>query len=99
LSDIGASLERSTARLEAVLADHGPTPSSHAQRHEQVILLADQLAELPESYREVLILRNVEGLSFKEVAEHMNRSHGAVRMLWFRAIQKLRTQLADKGLI
>lgn len=99
LTDIGASLERSTARLETVLADHGPSPSSSAERRENALLLADHLAELPEAYRQVLILRNLEGLPFKEVAARMDRAHGAVRMLWFRAINRLKEQLAEKGLI
>jgi DNA-directed RNA polymerase specialized sigma24 family protein len=38
-------------------------------------------------------------MSLAEVAEHMTRSAGAVRMLWLRAVDKLRQQLADKGLI
>lgn len=99
LDAIGASLDRSTARLEGVLADKGPSPSSAAQRHEHVIMLANELADLPEDYRQVLMLRNLEGLSFLEVAERLERSQGAVRMLWFRAIRKLREQLEAKDLI
>jgi RNA polymerase sigma-70 factor, ECF subfamily len=37
-----------------------------------------------------LILRNLQGLSFDEVADRMDRNAGAVRMLWLRAIDKLR---------
>ena len=99
LDEIGARLERSTARLASVLADGAPTPSSEAERHERAVLLADELAELPPDYRQVLLLRNLEGRSFGEVAERMQRSSGAVRMLWLRAVDKLRQQLTDKGLL
>lgn len=99
LDEVGAKLERSTARLASVLADNAPSPSSHAQQHERAVLLADELAELPPDYRQVLLLRNLEGMSFGEVAKHMQRSPGAVRMLWLRAVDKLRQQLTDKGLI
>ena len=68
LREIGVSLERSTARLETVLADGGPSPSSDAERREHARLLADQLADLPTDYRQVLILRNLEGMTFKEIA-------------------------------
>jgi RNA polymerase sigma-70 factor (ECF subfamily) len=54
------------------------------------VVLADRLAQLPDDYREVLVLRNLQGLPFEEVAERMERSVGAVRMLWLRAIEKLR---------
>ena len=45
---------------------------------------------LPDDYREVLMLRNLQGLPFDEVAQQMERSVGAVRMLWLRAIERLR---------
>ena len=99
LDEVGAKLERSTARLASVLADNAPSPSSLAQQHERAVMLADELAELPPDYRQVLLLRHLEGLPFGEVAEHMQRSPGAVRMLWLRAVDKLRQQLTDKGLI
>jgi RNA polymerase sigma-70 factor (ECF subfamily) len=53
-------------------------------------LLADLLARLPEHYRQVLVLRNIQGFSFEEVATRLGRSPGATRMLWLRAIEKLR---------
>jgi RNA polymerase sigma-70 factor (ECF subfamily) len=99
LDTIGTALARSSHQLEAVLADKSPSPASAAQRHEHAILLANELAELPADYRQVLILRNLEGLPFPEVAKRLARSPGAVRMLWFRAIQKLRERLETKGLI
>jgi RNA polymerase sigma-70 factor, ECF subfamily len=99
LDEIGAKLERSTARLASVLADDAASPSSCAEDHERAVMLADELAELPPHYRQVLLLRNLEGMSFGEVAEHMERSPGAVRMLWLRAVDRLRQRLNDKGLI
>ncbi len=99
MDQIGASLERSTARLVAVLADGGLSPSSDAQRNENAIVLADELAVLPEDYRDVIVLRHLEGLAFNEVAERMERSTGAVRMLWMRAVAQLRQQLETRGLL
>jgi RNA polymerase sigma-70 factor (ECF subfamily) len=99
LDAIGASLARSSYQLEHGLADKHLSPGSAAQRHENAVFLANELANLPEDYRQVLILRNLEGLSFSQVAERLDRSPGAVRMLWFRAIQKLRGRLEEKGLI
>lgn len=99
IQEIGASLGRSTARLEAVLADQEGSPSSNAHRHERAIILADILAELPADYRQVIVLRHLEGLPFGEVAGRMDRSTGAVRMLWLRAVARLRELLyAREGL-
>ena len=59
------------------------------------IALADRLAELPADYREVILLRHVEGMSFDEVARRMERTSGAARMLWLRAIELLRKQMPN----
>ena len=56
----------------------------------QQTLLARVLDRLPDDYREVLVLRNVENLPHHEVALRMNRTEGAVWMLWVRALGRLR---------
>jgi RNA polymerase sigma-70 factor (ECF subfamily) len=68
----------------------GKTPSAIAQRREEAVVLAERLARLPPDYREILTLRNIEGLPFEEAAARMKRPIGATRMLWLRAIKKLR---------
>ena len=68
-----------------------PSESALCEKHgDPSALLAELLARLPEHYREVLKLRNIQGLSFEEVAARLDRSPGATRMLWLRAIEKLR---------
>jgi RNA polymerase sigma-70 factor (ECF subfamily) len=65
-------------------------PHAELLSSEGTALLGQLLAQLPEHYREVLVLRNIQGLSFDEVAARLDRSPGATRMLWLRAIEKLR---------
>jgi RNA polymerase sigma-70 factor, ECF subfamily len=69
------------------------SPSQMAVHNERELLLAEAIEQLPEDYREVVILRNIQRLSFDEVASHLNRSRPAAQMLWMRAIEKLRTLL------
>jgi RNA polymerase sigma-70 factor (ECF subfamily) len=85
-----AALDRSAAGFAQVLADQGPSPSAPMQQHERAVAFADQLAKLRPQYRDVIVLRNLQGLSFEEVADRMNRKPGNVRMLWLRAIDKLK---------
>jgi RNA polymerase sigma-70 factor, ECF subfamily len=92
------AVERSAARLESVLADRGPSPSADVHHHERSIMLANYLAELPADYRQVLVLRHCEELPFKDIAERMGRSAGAVRMLWLRAIGQIRERLTVGGM-
>ncbi len=91
-----ATLERSSADMEAALASQWSSPSAQVQRRERVALVADQLARLPAHYQEVIVLRNLEGLPFDEVARRMGKSTGAVRVLWFRALERLRRMNESK---
>ena len=69
------------------------SPSQQASRREQVVLLADALALLPEDYREVIVLRHLEGLSFAEVGQRMGRSLDSVEKLWVRGLARLRQMM------
>jgi RNA polymerase sigma-70 factor (ECF subfamily) len=75
------------------------SPSSQAQRREATAVVAEQLARLPGPYREVVRLRNLESLPFEEVARRMRRTPGAVRVLWLRALERLRRELKKEDLI
>ena len=90
LDDMNRALDRSVIRLAHVLADHGPSPSAPVRERERAVAIADQLAKLKPDDRDVIVLRNLQGLSFEEVAERMGRKAGAVRMLWLRAIERFR---------
>ena len=94
-----ADLERSSERVDAALVSHWSSPSAQAERRELAAILADQLARLKPEHRDVLVLRNLEGLSFEEVARRMQRTPGAVRMLWLRALDRLRQLLEREDLI
>jgi RNA polymerase sigma-70 factor (ECF subfamily) len=66
-----------------------------------LVALADELhavrhaiAEMPDDRRQVIVLRFVDGLSSAEVAEVLDRSPGAVRVLLHRALRDLAARLA-----
>jgi RNA polymerase sigma-70 factor (ECF subfamily) len=98
IEQIGIALARSTMSLKAsaFLADLAPSPSALAMQRENAVVLADHLAEMSAEHREVIELRNLRGLPFDEVAQRMDRTTGAVRMMWMRAIQKLRDSMAEE---
>lgn len=57
--------------------------------------LLRQLACLPETQQQVLILRYVQDLSLLEVARIMDRSPNAIKQLAFRALQNMRERMGD----
>lgn len=94
LNEMRRAVDRSSMQMDALLIGREGTPSGAALKRERGVLLADCLSQLPDDYREVVLLRNFKGLPFKEVAKEMNRSSGAVRMLWLRALEQLREKLS-----
>ena len=76
------------------LADASETPSQLALRKEREVILAEALETLEPDYRDVILYRNLQRLSFNEVAERMHRSRPSVQMLWMRAIKKLQGALS-----
>jgi RNA polymerase sigma-70 factor (ECF subfamily) len=86
-------LEQSSRTFGVVLECKESSPSHRASRREQAVLLADALQHLPPDYREVIVLRGLEGLPFREVAERMGRSTVAVERLWIRGLPRLKRLL------
>jgi len=88
--ELAANIDNSSRMLSRELAASMTSPSLQAARREQAVLLADALEKLPLDYKEVIILRHLEGLTFPEVAKRMERSQDSVEKLWLRALARLR---------
>ncbi|MEC7583274.1 MAG: sigma-70 family RNA polymerase sigma factor [Planctomycetota bacterium] len=86
-------LEQTAIRFRSRLAANDPSPSAQAINRELEFELAKALEHLSEDYREVIILRNLEGLPHEEIAKRIGRSPGATRMLWVRALAELRSKM------
>jgi RNA polymerase sigma-70 factor (ECF subfamily) len=95
--DLAVQLDQSATAMDIQLAASMSSPSQRASRREQAVLLADALAKLPEDYREAIILRNLEGMSFADVAKRMERSEDAVQKLWVRGLASLRMALGEQN--
>jgi RNA polymerase sigma-70 factor (ECF subfamily) len=91
--ELTAELDQSSQLLGQGLVARDSSPSQQASRREQAVLLADALGRLSADYREVLVLRHLEGLSFPEVASRMGRSVDGTKKLWTRALDRLRRVL------
>lgn len=73
----------------------GSSPHRRFQQKEIVRRLDQALGELNEDQRTVVVLREVEGLSYQEIAEVLGCSQGTVMSRLFYARKKLQEQLGD----
>jgi RNA polymerase sigma-70 factor (ECF subfamily) len=92
---LAAELEQSSRVLDQGLIAPQSTPSQQAARREQAVLLADALGQLPEDYREVIILHHMEELSLPQVAGRLGRTVHSVEKLWARGLARLRRVLGE----
>src|SRR5262249_20417372 len=79
---LAVELDQSSQALDRGLADARTSPSQQASRREQSAVLAEALGRLPAEWRELLVLRHLEGLTFPEVAERLGRSVDSVKKQW-----------------
>ncbi len=90
-----ASLQRSSMRLEALLAADQPSPSQQASQNERLIRLAEALTKLPPAQHEAVFAHYLQGMPLAEIARQMGRTNSAVMGLLHRGLVQLRTILQD----
>lgn len=58
----------------------------------ELALILKQLSKLKDSYRDVLALRLIDGLSFADIAVILGKSAGNVRLIYYRGMKALKEQ-------
>ncbi|HTA17452.1 MAG TPA: sigma-70 family RNA polymerase sigma factor, partial [bacterium] len=96
---------RSTTSLDAVPADgtpmkdrvreKGPDASAQAEASQRALVVRAAVLALPESFKEVVVLREWEDLSYEEIAQQMDLSVGTVKSRLFRARGLLEAKLKN----
>jgi RNA polymerase sigma-70 factor (ECF subfamily) len=93
---LSASLDESSGRLEAWLADGSSSPSDQVARQELLARLAAALEALPADQRTVVELRYLHGLPIAAIEQATGRSNASVAGLLRRGLDRLRELLRDE---
>ena len=94
-SELDEGREIDEADIPLLSRIDGADPLDVLRRAEIRNKLEAALAELPAYHRGVIVMREVEGLSYEEMAEAMGVSKGTIMSRLFHARQKLQRALAD----
>jgi len=70
-------------------------PTQHAEDHELGARISDALDQLSTAHRTVLVLREIEGLSYQEIADTMRCSLGTVMSRLFHARRRMQALLVE----
>jgi RNA polymerase sigma-70 factor (ECF subfamily) len=94
---IEASLDRSASGFAVWMAADQTSPSGRAERNEELLLLAEALARLPDRMREVIVLKHCQGWTLERIAQHTERTIPAVASLLRRGLAQLRQELDERS--
>lgn len=87
------ALRRRGRRQETELPEQEPPAPAPLERVEAMDL-ERAIAELPDGYRTVLVLHDVEGFTHEEIGEQLGIAAGTAKSQLFRARRAIRAQLA-----
>ncbi|MCI6990349.1 MAG: sigma-70 family RNA polymerase sigma factor [Clostridiales bacterium] len=79
------------------IPDQAPSPEELSMAAERRRLLWQAIDQLPESHRLPLVLRELEGLSYREIARALDLEEGTVKSRLARGRLMLRQQLLESG--
>ena len=83
--------------LQLDIADESQSPEALLERKLTREAVRRGLASLPDEQRQILLLREIQGLSYEEIAEAMDLEPGTVKSRIFRARKKLCAFLLQDG--
>jgi RNA polymerase sigma-70 factor, ECF subfamily len=88
--------ENSALALRTFAQSSAPSPYQAAEQSERQAFVETALASLPQAYRAVLVLREIEGLSYDEIAGVLGLAEGTVKSRLLRGREMLRRKLSDR---
>ena len=90
------SLSGEDGPIAEPVVEPGSGPSERLERRETVVAVHRALGRLPEPFRTTLVLREMEGRSYEDIARLLRVSIGTVESRIFRARVKLRALLQEE---
>lgn len=102
LDELRRRKARPAASLDGMLdagwapVDAGESPDGHAMRREMRQALQGCMGELPEDMRAAVVLRDVQGYSYEEIAEVLETNIGTIKSRISRGRERLREKIAAK---
>ena len=87
-----------TDRTEVTVESRGLSPEQESERTERCSEIETVVQLLPAPYRELILLRHSQDLSYEEIAEITGLPLGTVKNRLFRAREAMRENLTQRGI-
>lgn len=92
---LDAPIGESESPISETIAAGGTNAEENVLRHERESALRRALMELPDAFREAVVLCDIEGLSYDEIAKTLDINIGTVKSRIARGRDELRKRLKD----
>lgn len=92
---IDAPVSDTEMSLSDLIPDQGPSPEDDVLRKERYHQMLEAIEALPETYKEAVVLCDVEGLTYEEISDVLEIGMGTVKSRIARGRRELRTRLTD----
>lgn len=99
LDELRRRKNRTATSLDAMLdngfapSDESDTPEHHSLQNEQRRALERAIGELPEDMRSAIVLRDIQGCSYEQIAQVLDANVGTIKSRISRGREKLRAVL------
>jgi RNA polymerase sigma-70 factor (ECF subfamily) len=93
--DESVATDASEARIGALGSRLGTNPQKSALRRELAEKIQEALAQVPEKHRAILLLREIEGMSYEDLARTLEIPKGTVMSRLFHARTKVQKILSE----
>lgn len=84
--------------FELPVESSNPTPEQESERKERKLEIESVVRALPSAYRELIILRHAQDLTYEEIVEVTGLPLGTVKNRLFRAREMMRPQFVNRGI-
>jgi RNA polymerase sigma factor (sigma-70 family) len=85
--------------VEMPLLEEAPGIAESMERQQRLEVLIDAIASLPERCREVIMLRHLDGLAYKEIAERLGISPNTVKLHIVKGMRDCTAFFQTQGLL
>jgi len=85
--------------VDLQIQDYRENPEDKAINEDTLFIIKDEISKLPEDFKEILTLRDIDGLSYNEISDILNINLSNVKVRIHRGREFLKNRLHARGLI
>ncbi len=96
---VSINVSRGDEEYDLQIPDERQNPEEHIIMEDSLDIVQEEISKLPDDYRDILILRDIEGLSYNDISEILEIKLSNVKVRIHRGRELLKNRLYARGLI